>query len=47
MNKSQELDIMIIRAKQRAEEIVKQHKISWYGEKVEETSGEEIQNSGS
>ena len=35
MNKSQELDIMIIRAKKNAEEALKNHLLSWYGENEE------------
>ena len=35
MNKSQELDIMIVRAKKNAEEAIKNHLLSWYGEDEE------------
>lgn len=42
MNKSQELDIMILRAKMKIQEEMKQHEVAWRGEEVvdeEESDG--------
>ena len=34
-NKSQDLEIMVLRAEMKADEEVKQHLVSWYGQDVE------------
>ena len=36
MNKSQELEVQVLRAEISADETVKQHLVAWYGEEVEE-----------
>ena len=41
MNKKQKLDVMILRAKIKVEESLKQHQQSWYGEEVEIVEEEE------
>jgi len=35
MNKSQELEVMVMRAEIAADEAVKQHFMAWYGEDIE------------
>ena len=35
MNKQQELDVMLLRAKMKVEEELKQHEQAWRGEEVE------------
>lgn len=37
MNKAQELDVMIMRAKMKAEEIMAQHNIAWNAKEAQET----------
>ena len=47
MNKSQELDMMVLRAERNAEEAMKQHEDAWHGEKpirVEEGDNAETEN---
>jgi len=35
MNKSQEMEVMVLRAEMKADEAMKQHQQSWYGEEPE------------
>jgi len=41
MNKRQEMDVMIMRAKMNIEEVLKQHDAAWNGQDPEIIEGEE------